>query len=196
MTRTASNASPFHPASHGDIALEEVKVELLNAIGSATFFDNLRDLVLQLTLKELVGYRVSGSNHAVTTYSWKSCCGCFQPQGSPAPANAQLSEGLILETEKTEPSIEQKQRDAVFIKAIKFHHLVMEYKEQKLAQTLLTKREGEILKLIQKCRNNREISSDLGISPRTVEKHCQNMFEKLQVENRNALIHLVAAHEL
>lgn len=48
----------------------------------------------------------------------------------------------------------------------------------------ITKRETEILHWIGEGKNNREISILLGISPRTVEKHCERLFEKLGVENR------------
>jgi DNA-binding CsgD family transcriptional regulator len=48
----------------------------------------------------------------------------------------------------------------------------------------LTTRETEILHWVGEGKNNREISILLGISPRTVEKHCERLFEKLGVENR------------
>lgn len=50
--------------------------------------------------------------------------------------------------------------------------------------TPITSRENEILHWIGEGKNNREISILLGISPRTVEKHCERLFEKLGVENR------------
>lgn len=48
----------------------------------------------------------------------------------------------------------------------------------------LTPREGEILHWIGEGKSNAEIGVLLGISPRTVGKHCERIFEKLGVENR------------
>jgi len=48
----------------------------------------------------------------------------------------------------------------------------------------LTSREAEVLLWISRGKPNREISEILGISPRTVNKHLEQVFEKLGVENR------------
>jgi len=48
----------------------------------------------------------------------------------------------------------------------------------------LTTRESEVLLWISRGKPNREISEILGISPRTVNKHLEQVFEKLGVENR------------
>jgi DNA-binding NarL/FixJ family response regulator len=48
----------------------------------------------------------------------------------------------------------------------------------------LTAREAEVLLWISRGKPNREISEILGISPRTVNKHLEQVFEKLGVENR------------
>jgi DNA-binding NarL/FixJ family response regulator len=48
----------------------------------------------------------------------------------------------------------------------------------------LTAREAEVLLWISRGKANREISEILGISPRTVNKHLEQVFEKLGVENR------------
>ena len=48
----------------------------------------------------------------------------------------------------------------------------------------LTAREAEVLLWISRGKANREISDILGISPRTVNKHLEQVFEKLGVENR------------
>ncbi|MEM7010176.1 MAG: helix-turn-helix transcriptional regulator [Verrucomicrobiota bacterium] len=50
----------------------------------------------------------------------------------------------------------------------------------------LTKRQLEILKWIAEGKSNSEIAIILEISPRTVEKHCENIFEKLGVDSRLA----------
>lgn len=48
----------------------------------------------------------------------------------------------------------------------------------------LTAREAEVLLWISRGKANRDISQILGISPRTVNKHLEQIFEKLGVENR------------
>lgn len=48
----------------------------------------------------------------------------------------------------------------------------------------LTAREAEVLLWIGRGKSNRDISEILGISPRTVNKHLEQVFEKLGVENR------------
>ena len=48
----------------------------------------------------------------------------------------------------------------------------------------LTSREAEVLIWISRGKQNREISEILHISPRTVNKHLEQIFEKMGVENR------------
>lgn len=48
----------------------------------------------------------------------------------------------------------------------------------------LTEREAEVLLWISRGKANREISEILGISPRTVNKHLEQVFEKMGIENR------------
>ena len=58
--------------------------------------------------------------------------------------------------------------------------------EQELLQKKLgvTVREGEVLLWLSRGKSNREIGEILGISPRTVNKHLEQIFVKLGVENR------------
>jgi DNA-binding response OmpR family regulator/DNA-binding CsgD family transcriptional regulator len=59
--------------------------------------------------------------------------------------------------------------------------------EQLLQQTLaLTARESQVLLWISRGKSNREIGEILTISPRTVNKHLEQVFVKLGVENRAA----------
>jgi len=50
----------------------------------------------------------------------------------------------------------------------------------------LTSREAEVLGWIARGKTNREIASRLFISPHTVRKHIENIFEKLGVRTRTA----------
>jgi len=57
--------------------------------------------------------------------------------------------------------------------------------EQLLQQTLqLTSREAEVLLWVSRGKSNREMGEILHISPRTVNKHLEQIFVKLGVENR------------
>jgi DNA-binding NarL/FixJ family response regulator len=59
--------------------------------------------------------------------------------------------------------------------------------ERILASRLrLTARESEVLLWISRGKQNREVSEILGISPRTVNKHLEQIFVKMGVENRAA----------
>src|SRR3569833_2352590 len=50
----------------------------------------------------------------------------------------------------------------------------------------LTAREGEVLSWLSKGKHKRDIAQILGLSPRTVDKHLEQIYAKLGVENRTA----------
>jgi len=56
----------------------------------------------------------------------------------------------------------------------------------RLATASLTPRETEVLSWIAKGKTNRDVGDILGMSPRTVNKHLEHVFEKLGVETRAA----------
>lgn len=57
----------------------------------------------------------------------------------------------------------------------------------RLRQTFdLTQREGEVLWWIAAGKSNRDIAAILSLSPRTVDKHLEQVYLKLRVENRTA----------
>ena len=61
--------------------------------------------------------------------------------------------------------------------------------EQLLQQTLaLTTRESQVLLWISRGKSNREIGAILDISPRTVNRHLEQVFVRLGVENRAAAV--------
>lgn len=63
----------------------------------------------------------------------------------------------------------------------------------------LTEREAEVLFWLANGKTNREIAEILEISPRTINKHLEQIFPKLSVENRTAAagvaLRLIASHE-
>ncbi len=56
----------------------------------------------------------------------------------------------------------------------------------------LTQREAEVLHWVVEGKSNSETAIILNISSRTVDKHLQNVFSKLEVENRGAAIRMVS----
>src|SRR5690606_13207801 len=56
----------------------------------------------------------------------------------------------------------------------------------RLDDAALTPRETEVLSWVAKGKTNRDIAEILGMSPRTVNKHLEHVFEKLGVETRAA----------
>jgi DNA-binding CsgD family transcriptional regulator len=58
--------------------------------------------------------------------------------------------------------------------------------EQRPSELGLTTREREVLSWLSKGKTNRDIAQILGLSPRTVDKHLEQIYAKLGVENRTA----------
>jgi len=65
----------------------------------------------------------------------------------------------------------------------------------RLATAALTPRETEVLSWVAKGKTNRDVADILGMSPRTVNKHLEHVFEKFGVETRAAAAAL-ASREL
>jgi DNA-binding CsgD family transcriptional regulator len=58
----------------------------------------------------------------------------------------------------------------------------------------LTSREAEVLYWVACGKINRDVGEILGMSPRTVDKHLQHVFEKLSVETRTAAASMALNH--
>lgn len=65
-------------------------------------------------------------------------------------------------------------------------HLATPEANNRLSHAALTPREAEVLSWLAKGKTNRDIADILGMSPRTVNKHLEHIFEKLGVETRTA----------
>jgi DNA-binding CsgD family transcriptional regulator len=52
----------------------------------------------------------------------------------------------------------------------------------------LTEREAEVLRLVALGRSNAEVASSLAVRPRTVDKHLQNIYEKLGARSRTQAV--------
>lgn len=66
----------------------------------------------------------------------------------------------------------------------------------RLGTASLTPRETEVLSWIAKGKTNRDVGEILGMSPRTVNKHLEHVFEKLGVETRAAAAALASREGL
>ncbi len=99
--------------------------------------------------------------------------------------NTFLSEGVHI----TPP---QKTNGEVHVNGVKSNH----FQDRFLIQQKLTKREQEILQLITKALNNKEIADRLYISHQTVGVHRKNIMRKLNVKNTVNLIRFAIDHQL
>ena len=52
----------------------------------------------------------------------------------------------------------------------------------------LTQREMDVLEWVARGKTNRDVADILGMSPRTVNKHLEHIYEKLGVETRTAAV--------
>lgn len=68
--------------------------------------------------------------------------------------------------------------------------------ESTTENTPLTDRELEIIRLIEREFNNRQIAGQLGISERTVETHRKNILRKTRTNNVIGLIKYIYEHKL
>lgn len=64
------------------------------------------------------------------------------------------------------------------------------------ACSMLTPREAEVMHWVTMGKTNRDIAEILDLSPRTVNKHLEHVFEKLFVETRTAaVLHIMSAYK-
>ncbi|MBK9270881.1 MAG: response regulator transcription factor [Saprospiraceae bacterium] len=74
--------------------------------------------------------------------------------------------------------------------------VLAENKKNEISQTLLTKREKEVLQLICDGLTNQEIASQLFISILTVDSHRKNLLTKLGVKNTAAMVKIALENHL
>jgi DNA-binding CsgD family transcriptional regulator len=82
------------------------------------------------------------------------------------------------------------------VKGLQYLLILQELRTEPVAKDFeflgLSPRESEILGWVTKGKTNPEISMILGISRRTVQKHLERIYIKLEVENRTAAVAMVA----
>ena len=64
-----------------------------------------------------------------------------------------------------------------------------------LTKNKISKREREIIGLLLKGNNSKEIEDKLFISPHTIKNHIYNIYKKLGVKNRGELILLLRVNK-
>ena len=67
---------------------------------------------------------------------------------------------------------------------------------QHVAPPKLTDREMEVLKLVARGMNNRDIAKELFISENTVKNHVRNILEKLQIHSRMEAVMIAVRQKL
>jgi two-component system NarL family response regulator len=71
-----------------------------------------------------------------------------------------------------------------------------EERVQHVAAPKLTDREMEVLKLVARGMNNRDIAKELFISENTVKNHVRNILEKLQIHSRMEAVMIAVRQKL
>src|SRR5699024_10008659 len=99
------------------------------------------------------------------------------------------SKNILSSTENTKIIVLTMHDEEAYIKkAIESDVSGYLLKEEKKKKSVLTTREQGIIRLISLCYTNIEIGEQLHISPRTVEKHKENMMKKLGITETHKLV--------
>ena len=115
-----------------------------------------------------------------TVATWLARC-LAKPVG-PQPGSLTVSLGEAAERAVQVTYIGQVGQDEILLRLVLAQ---TQTDEQLLRERLgLTQREAEVLLWLSRGKPNRDIAEILQLSPRTVNKHLEQMFEKLGVENR------------
>jgi DNA-binding CsgD family transcriptional regulator len=103
--------------------------------------------------------------------------------------------GARLEFDQARPAFTERDRDVLDVlqpHLKQLHRHAVARRSRSLPPTLasegLTPREREVLELVAEGRTNAEIGAALWISPGTVRRHLENIFEKLGVHTRTAAV--------
>lgn len=124
----------------------------------------------------------SGAEEFTIPTAWKEwleqCQSGADPTRIPAPAASSGDDPLRLQY------IAKLGPDEILLRLAKGHGA--ESHAQFSRELGLTSRESEVLSWLSVGKANRDIAQILGLSPRTVDKHLEQIYAKLGVENRTA----------
>ena len=168
--------------------LINLKTLLLKQVGTQSFSKVLRASIKTFLGEELMGFRILSSNGQLKSYIWDEDTSVYLHD---LKSRTHLTHRMdfVPNDPKLSIDLDPSKRDeliSVFYRSICYHYLLTNQTDE-LEKTNLTTREKEILKHILEGSSNRDIANHLGIRYRTVEKHCENIYKKLGVENRNSL---------
>jgi ATP/maltotriose-dependent transcriptional regulator MalT len=165
-----------------------LKAEIMECLGAPEFASKVR-LQLEKSFGLILrSYTVSQSGR-LEHYSWDQTATSFVQSNSFSDKKPSIS--LDPTSQKIPNHQELEELKATLLEALRYNAILKAEEVPFKDRRVLTSRETEILELILEYKSNGAIAEHLNLSLRTVEKHCENIFEKLDVENRNALIYQV-----
>lgn len=110
-----------------------------------------------------------------------------QRQSKRKSSSARLSETLSIEKDRKRLSIKIAEESAEQLLLLLTESETI-FSAPLLERLGLTEREGEVLHWLAEGKSNPEIGIIIGTSPRTVGKHVEHIFEKLDVQSRAAAL--------
>lgn len=85
-------------------------------------------------------------------------------------------------------TVDYSERERLLITLLRPHLVEMRERYARAALSPLTPRQRELMRLVADGRSNAQIASALYLSPHTVRKHLENIFERLGVSTRAAAV--------
>ena len=166
--------------------LARMNVHLSNAVLAQSAYqalDKLGQLVIMVNRNGDVGWATPDSHALLARINW----GAYKPTIENWLAENPITNSHIILNDGDEPLeiifIEEREPDQLLLRINVKSELGPEALKSGLG---ITKRESEVLYWLANGKSNKEIAEILTMSVRTVNKHLEQMFPKLGVENRTA----------
>ena len=166
--------------------LARMNVHLSNAVLAQSAYqalDKLGQLVIMVNRNGDVGWATPDSHALLARINW----GAYKPTIENWLAENPISKSHLILNDGDEPLeiifIEEREPDQLLLRINVKSELGPEALKSGLG---ITKRESEVLYWLANGKSNKEIAEILTMSVRTVNKHLEQMFPKLGVENRTA----------
>ena len=171
-----------------DELLARMKVHLSNAALAQSAYqalDKLGQLVIMVDRRGEINWATPDSHALLASVNWQSNQAKVQTWLAHSPkANSRLELNKSEEQSLEVFFIEEHSPNQLLLRiTINSQNLGPETLQREL---LVTKRESEVLYWLANGKSNKEIAEILGIGVRTVNKHLEQIFPKLGVENRTA----------
>ena len=166
--------------------LARMNVHLSNAVLAQSAYqalDKLGQLVIMVNRNGDVGWATPDSHALLARINW----GAYKPTIENWLAENPITNSHLILNDGDEPLeiifIEEREPDQLLLRINVKSELGPEALKSGLG---ITKRESEVLYWLANGKSNKEIAEILTMSVRTVNKHLEQMFPKLGVENRTA----------